>query len=110
MGVARLVKTAAQLNTVAEWSIASDREIFARAMYEVMTTDMRPEIASLSTPITVVYAHDLAMGPSSMIDGLYRGGYATAQHVQFVRIDGSYHFIMFDQPKAFQEAVKTFLR
>ncbi len=79
-------------------------------MYEVMTTDMRPEIASVQTPIRVVYAHDPAMGPEAMIDGLYHGQYAPAPHVSFVRIDGSYHFIMLDQPAAFQAAVADFLR
>jgi pimeloyl-ACP methyl ester carboxylesterase len=50
------------------------------------------------------------MGPEAMIDGLYRGQYAPAPHVSFVRVDGSYHFIMLDQPAAFQAAVADFLR
>ncbi|MCX7360159.1 MAG: alpha/beta hydrolase [Alphaproteobacteria bacterium] len=109
-GVGRLVKTEARRAEVVAWSVASDRAIFAQAMYEVMTTDMRPEVANVQTPITVVYAYDTAMGPEAMIDGLYRGQYAPAPHVNFVRIDGSYHFIMFDQPAAFQAAVTEFLR
>lgn len=109
-GVGRLVKTEARRAEVVGWGIASDRATFAEAMYEVMTTDMRPEVANVQTPITVVYAYDAAMGPEAMIDGLYRGQYAPAPNVTFVRIDGSYHFIMFDQPAAFQAAVADFLR
>lgn len=110
MGVARLVKTEARRAEVVAWSVASDRATFAQAMYEAMTTDMRPEVASIQTPITVVYAYDAAMGPEAAIDGLYRGQYAPAAHVTFVRVDGSFHFIMYDQPAAFQAAVADFLR
>lgn len=109
-GVARLVKTEARRAEVVAWSLASDRATFAQAMYEVMTTDMRGEVANVETPITVVYAYDAAMGPEAMIDGFYRSQYAPAPHVNFVRVDGSYHFIMFDQPAAFEAAVADFLR
>ncbi|ANP47929.1 hypothetical protein ATE48_03445 [Candidatus Viadribacter manganicus] len=109
-GVGRLVKTEARRAEVVAWSVASDRATFAQAMYEVMTTDMRAEVANVTAPITVVYAYDPAMGPEGVIDGLYRGQYASAPHVNFVRVDGSYHFIMFDQPAPFQAAVADFLR
>jgi pimeloyl-ACP methyl ester carboxylesterase len=110
MGVGRLVKTEARRQEVIDWSIASDRATFGQAMYEVMTTDMRSEVASVQTPLTIVYAYDPAMGPEAMIDGLYRGGFGPAANARFVRIDGAYHFIMFDQPAAFQAAVADFLR
>jgi len=109
-GIGRLVKTEDRRAEVVAWSAASDRATFAGAMYEVLTTDMRPELATIATPITVVYAYDAAMGPEAMIDGLYRGQYAPAPNVSFVRIDGSYHFIMLDQPALFQTAVTDFLR
>ncbi|MBC7767463.1 MAG: alpha/beta hydrolase [Phycisphaerales bacterium] len=109
-GIGRLVKTEGRRAEVVAWSAASDRAAFAGAMYEVLTTDMRPEVAAITTPITVVYAYDAAMGPEAMIDGLYRGQYAPAPNVSFVRIDGSYHFIMLDQPAPFQTAVADFLR
>lgn len=109
-GIARLMKSEPHRAEVVGWGVASDRATFAQAMYEVMTTDMRPEVANIQTPITVVYAYDATMGPEAMVDGLYRGQYTPAPHVSFVRIDGSYHFIMFDQPAAFQAAVADFLR
>ena len=110
MGVGRLVKTESYRQTIADWSVASDRTAFAQSMYEVMTTDMRGEVANVQTPLTIVYAYDPAMGPETMIDGLYRGGFGPAPNATFVRIDGSYHFIMVDQPAAFQAAVANFLR
>jgi len=50
------------------------------------------------------------MGPDAVVDGLYRGQYAPAPNVRFVRIDGSRHFIMLDQPAQFQTAVAEFPR
>lgn len=110
MGAGRLVKTESYRPTIIGWSVASDRTAFAQAMYEVMTTDMRAEVANVQTPLTIVYAYDPAMGPEAMIDGLYRGGFGPAPNATFVRVDGSYHFIMIDQPEAFQAAVANFLR
>lgn len=110
MGAARLVKTESYRQTVIDWSVASDRTAFAQAIYEVMTTDMRAEVANVQTPLTIVYAYDPAMGPEAVIDGLYRGGFGPAPNATFVRVDGSFHFIMIDQPEAFQAAVANFLR
>ena len=109
-GAGRLVKTEARRAEVVAWSQASDRATFAQAMYEVMTTDLRPDLAQVATPLTVLYAYDPAMGPEAMIDGLYRGSYTGAPNVNFVRVDGAYHFVMFDQPAAFQAAIADFLR
>ena len=108
--VARLVLTPANRPVVAGWTIASDRSVFARAMYEDMTTDVRGDIASIQTPLTVLYAYDSTMGSQAAIDGLYRNAYAAAPHVTLVRVDNSYHFIPLDQPAAFDAAVQTFLR
>lgn len=110
MFVARLVKTPERRAEVAGWGNASDRATFAQAMYEVMTTDMRGELASVQTPITVVYAADPSIAPDAVIDGLWRGQYATAPNVSFVRIENAYHFVMLDQSAAFQAAVTEFLR
>lgn len=108
-GVARLVLTPANRPTVAAWTVASDRSVFARAMYEDMTTDVRGELASIQTPITVLYAYDETMGPRAAVDGLYHSAYAPAPHASLVRIDRSYHFIPLDAPDAFDAAVQTFL-
>lgn len=110
VGIARLVKTESRRAEVVGWTLTSDRASFAEAMYEVMTTDMRPELASVTTPMTIVYAYDAAMGPETMVDGLYRGSYAGAPDARFVRVDSSFHFVMLDQPDAFAAAVEDFLR
>lgn len=89
---------------------ASDRTVVARAMYEVMTTDMRPRLAGVKTNTVVLYAFDAAVGfPQAAVDGLYQGGYAQVPNKRLVRIDDTYHFIQIDQPEAFDREVQAFL-
>jgi pimeloyl-ACP methyl ester carboxylesterase len=79
-------------------------------MFEVMTTDMRGEVGAITTPMTVLYAYDGAMGPQAQVDAFYQGAYAPAADARLVRIDGSLHFLMMDQKEAFHAAVTEFLR
>jgi pimeloyl-ACP methyl ester carboxylesterase len=109
--MARLVKSKGPetdaANTAAQ---ASDHGVVARAMYEDFTTDLRPDLASIKTPIVMLYPWDAATGaPQAMFDGLYQGAYAALPNKRIVRIDGSMHFIMIDQPEAFDREVKAFL-
>lgn len=108
--MARLVRTEALRPTITNWSIASDRGAVARGMYDVMTTDLRPDLASIQTPVTIVYAYDAVMGPEAAITGAYAGLYAPLPHHRLVKIDQSYHFVPLDNPTAFAAAVEEFLR
>jgi pimeloyl-ACP methyl ester carboxylesterase len=95
---------------VAQWSLDSDRSAVARAMYDVMTTDLRADLPAIQTPVTIVYAYDAAMGPEAAISGAYAGLYAPLPHHRLVKIDQSFHFVPLDQPEAFAAAVAEFLR
>ena len=91
-------------------SQTSDRNVVAQAMFEDMTTDMRPRLAAIKTPSLVLYAFDATMGlPQAAVDGLYQSAYATLPAKKLVRIDGSYHFIQIDQPEAFERELTAFL-
>jgi len=46
--------------------------------------------------------------PEQMTE-FYRLSYAGAPQATVTRIPESYHFIMFDQPEAFQRELRTFL-
>ncbi|GAB5457854.1 MAG: alpha/beta hydrolase [Henriciella sp.] len=104
-----LVKDEDGLETALSWSIASDRKVMAQAMYEVMVLDLREAIASLDTPLTVLFARDSSLPDMDKVEGYYRDLYAAAPQSEVVAIDDAYHFIMFDQSAAFIEAVEAFL-
>jgi len=106
-----LVKSPDGRKLALAWADASDKSVVARAMYDDMTTDMRPALGAIETPVTVVYPWDSTHPfTTAQTDGLYQGSYAALPHKTFKRIDGSYHFIMLDQPEAFETTVEDFLR
>lgn len=106
----RMALKPASRTTVAEWAAKADARVSAQAMYEDLTTDLRPAMASIAAPITLVYPWN-AVGPTKPVaDALYRKAYATAPHVTFVDIGDAAHFVMLDQPVAFQAALDDFLR
>ncbi|QEI04707.1 alpha/beta hydrolase [Pigmentiphaga aceris] len=108
--MARLIKTADARPAIVAAAQQSDRSVLARATYEIMTTDLRPELSRIRAPLTVVYAHDKAYGFSpAQVDANFRTVYAQAKTARFVRVDDSFHFVMIDQPKAFAQAVEAFL-
>jgi pimeloyl-ACP methyl ester carboxylesterase len=107
IGLARDPATRAAM---VEWSMASDRRALATAIREVMTTDARPGLAAMTTPVWAVYASDADGGaPSAMADGMWGRAYADLPGVRLVRVDGARHFIMADQPTRFAEVVDAFL-
>jgi pimeloyl-ACP methyl ester carboxylesterase len=107
-----LVKTdglAAQAATAA--AVASDHRVVAQAMYDDFTTDLRPELARITQPVTMLYPWDAATGvPQAAFDQLYTGAFAPLKQAKVQRVDGSFHFIMIDQPAAFETAVEAFLK
>lgn len=108
--IARLVKTEAARAPLVAASVKSDRTAVANATYELMTTDLRPELTAIKTPIEVLYAYDPLYGiPSALIDAIYRNAYANLPAARFMRVDSSFHFIMIDQKAAFFDAVSHFL-
>jgi len=88
---------------VAAWAQASDPRVTGLAFYEDMTTDLRPDVGAIATPITLVYP------ASPRADALYRAEYAKAPHMTFVPVADSAHFVMLDQPEAFRAALTAFL-
>ncbi len=90
---------------VANWGAKADPRVSAEALYEVMTTDLRPELAKVTAkPFTVLYA----TGAGPQAKQLWEMGYAGSP-AKLVPIADSWHFIMLDQPAAFAAALKNFL-
>lgn len=106
---ARLAASPEGQKAVTTAALASDRTVFANAMLEDLGTDLRPRLAGIKTPATVLYSYTAAQGAQSEVAALYTSSYAGMPNVQFTRIDNSMHFIMYDQPAAFHSAVLSFL-
>jgi pimeloyl-[acyl-carrier protein] methyl ester esterase len=107
---AGLVRDPATRTAVVEWSMASDRQAMAAAIRDVMTTDVRPGLAAMTTPVWAVYAADADGGaPAAGADAMWAGQYAALPGVTLVRVDDSRHFIMADQPERLAAIIDRFL-
>jgi pimeloyl-ACP methyl ester carboxylesterase len=104
----RLASTTDGRDALIRDSMASDRSVVARALYEDALTDMRPALPSIRTPLTVAYAVN-PFATEAAYGQLMRSGYASAPNVHLVAVEPSYHFIMLDQPARFQEILAAFL-
>jgi len=108
--MAIMTKTESARPTLVDWSIRSDRRVMAQAMHDAMIDDARPRLTSITAPVTVLYAFDEAMRiPAARIDQMYASAYAGLAATELTRIDGSFHFIMLDQPEVFAGKVAAFL-
>ena len=101
--------TAAGKAKILDWLKASDPKTVGEALVEDATTDVRPDLASIKVPVTVLYA-----APTEdfkpVAGKLYGDAYKSLPGVKLVPIDNSEHFIMLDQPARFDDEVEAFLR
>ena len=105
----RIISSAIRIfgNAEAEES-ESDPDVVARATHELAGLDLTPELPRIQAPLTVVYA-SADVNRRAAADDAYRSAYAPAKGAKLLRIDGSGHMIMYDQPARFAGALKGFL-
>jgi pimeloyl-ACP methyl ester carboxylesterase len=107
--VAALVKSPEGRALATAMAKASDHVVVGQALYDDLTTDARPGLAKVKAKVVVLYAFDAVGMPTTMIDDLWKTAYGAIPGVKLVRIDGSFHFIMYDQPDAFDRETQAFL-
>jgi pimeloyl-ACP methyl ester carboxylesterase len=91
------------------WAIASDPRVASQVLYENLTTDMRPGLASIRVPVTVVYAWNEKFPRQDRADLFFRSEYAGLKQASFTGMGPSAHFVMFDQPETFKADLAKFL-
>ena len=108
--IATMIKAEGRRAEAIEQSFASDAGMSARSMHELIATDLRPELANIKVPVTVLYVRSPAAPiTDAQMDGFYKLSYANVPQATLVRIPDAYHFIMWDAPARFAEEVRTFL-
>lgn len=88
----------------------SDQRVSAAAFRELVVTDLRPELANITAPTTVLYVkfNDPRM-TNEITDSIYQMSFANLPGATLTRVDDSAHFIMLDQPARFLADVNAFL-
>ncbi|ESQ77328.1 alpha/beta fold hydrolase [Asticcacaulis sp. YBE204] len=109
--IAGMIRTEALRPASVKYSLDSDPATSGQAMYDLITTDLRPELPKITVPLRVLWV--LPPGApltAEQMAGYYKLSYANAPNVSIRQITDSYHFIMFDQPDVFHAELKTFLK
>lgn len=106
MGVTSLVRDPAYHAQVVDWTLTSDRASFASAIHALMTTDLRPRLGDITAPVTILAAAN-AFAPRARVEPLYTAAYAGLPQARLIVIEDSFHFIMFDQPAAFEAMLRA---
>jgi pimeloyl-ACP methyl ester carboxylesterase len=76
---------------------ASDQKVVANAFYELLITDLRPELANITMPFTVLYVIP-PNTPPAQYEAALQQSFANAKQVRLVKVENSFHFIQLDQP------------
>lgn len=97
-----MVTGADDIDRVIAWGRASSPAVVGAAMADDATTDLRPGLAAVRVPVTVLYESPLAY--------MVRSDYAPLGPKTLVEVPNSKHFIMYDQPARFDAEVDAFLK
>jgi len=107
-----LSRDAKRVETLTAWGNASDRAITSEAMYEMMTTDLRPQLAQIKVP-TLVLGSWAAYAPygatKESTTGIFKAQYAQLDGVHIELSEAGYHFLMWDDPQWLQAQVRGFI-
>lgn len=109
--IATMVTNEANRAMPVRHGLTSDRGVGANAMHELITTDLRPELANYNGSLRVLYVKTPGVPlTAEQFDAVYQASYAAAPQASFSRINDSLHFIMLDQPDLFRDEVRAFLK
>ncbi|HEY1837913.1 MAG TPA: alpha/beta hydrolase [Rhizomicrobium sp.] len=108
--LAGMATSQASKDMIAGWSKASDGNVVANAAADDMELDLRPGLAAIKTPVTMLFPDYAPVGsPAGATAIMYSGAFAPLPGVKLVPITNSVHFIMLDQPAQFSAALDAFL-
>lgn len=108
--IATMVRTESLRPLAVEHGLASDLAVSAQAFYDLMLMDLRPELSNIRVPLTVLWIRppNLPIGEEQFA-AFYRSSYANVPQARIVRVPNAWHFIMWDEPEAFRQELRTFL-
>lgn len=98
------------ISRMKQWAGLADSRVTAQALYEDLTTDIRPQLASIRTPVSLIVPwSEQGFGEQRTL-AFYQRQYATLANVNLVGIADAGHFVMLDQPQAFAAALRDFVK
>jgi pimeloyl-ACP methyl ester carboxylesterase len=113
-----MATSAADLQMIIQWGLASDQRAVADAMYELVSEDLRPRLPRITAPTlllgTWIGLHEqlekggIELSRASVVK-TFEDQYAGLPRMHFAITDAARHFIMLDQPAWFFQQLDEFL-
>lgn len=107
-----MITDSINIQLATKWSIQSDRNTMAQAIYELMTTDLRNDIEKVKIPILVFGswygAKDYGITKET-VRANYKNQFSKADNCEIKVAETAKHFIMWDEPKWFINSVQAFI-
>lgn len=108
--IAGMVRTEGMRPAAVKQALASDPAVSGGAMADLIVTDLRPELSSIKVPMTVLWVVPTGTPlTEDQLTAFYKASYANAPQTVLKHIPDSAHFIMWDNPAAFQAELRAFL-
>ena len=109
---ATMIKDPGQVETATGWSATSDPATVGTAVYEIMTTDLRQQIAAIKSPVLLLAAADFAPDAASRkaLASSYEAQVAKVPQARLVLAERARHFIMLDDPAFLFSTMDAFLK
>jgi N-formylmaleamate deformylase len=112
MSLAQMISDPKVAASAVKWAERSDSAFVGQALYDLMTTDLRPELAKLRSPVLLVGAGKAySSNPAQLarIGAAYEAQVAKAPQHRVVMAEHALHFIMLDDPEFLIHAIGQFL-
>ena len=87
----------------------SDPRTVSDAMLFMFATDLRPDLSKIQAPVLLIAADTNGQAPRGPLEASWHAQVDAIPRHEIVFIEHSKHFVMLDQPSAFQQALDRFL-
>ncbi|MCY3869672.1 MAG: alpha/beta hydrolase [Gemmatimonadetes bacterium] len=107
-----MITDPAKIDTAVVWSLSSDPNTVAQAMYEIFLTDLRTEIKKIQTPVLVLGAWVSGQSQGATRESslaAYQKQYDQVEKCEIWMTDTGKHFIMWDDPEGYFTTIDAFL-
>jgi N-formylmaleamate deformylase len=105
MALTQMISEPKNIEMAAAWAAKSDSAFVGQAVYDLMTTDLRPELGRIRTPVLLIGAGK-TFGSKAQVT--YEAQIANVPEHR-VAIADALHFIMFDDPAFLFSVMDRFL-
>jgi N-formylmaleamate deformylase len=111
LSLGTMMKNPADVERAVAWASASDPATIGVAMYELMTTDLRNEVAAITSPVLLIGAAAFAQDDETRarVRAAYERQVAKVPNHRVVIAGEARHFIMFDTPDFLWTSIESFL-